>query len=281
MKNFLLSKKQSITVAASGLVSVLMVAGIVYSATTISTNVNTGGTLTVSGASTLTGTVAVASSTPSDTAMVSVQGNVYIAGNLMNVSNITATGTLSVTGASTLTGAITTGSTLGVSTSTPFALVGNSLAVQGSVYLSGALVNVSNVTATGTLAVTGATTLSSTLGVTGLTTLGYASSTGGISISTGANSLMVSGTATTTGSSGQFATQGFIGAGGTSTPAAELSATSAATTTLYLDTSGTKKGSCIELVRSHDGVVFRLSVGTTTLDNFNTTVLLVEAGACK
>ncbi|OGF64175.1 hypothetical protein A2661_00315 [Candidatus Giovannonibacteria bacterium RIFCSPHIGHO2_01_FULL_45_24] len=280
MKNFLLSKKQSITVAASGLVSVLMVAGIVYSATTISTNVNTGGTLTVSGASTLTGAVAVASSTPSDTAMISVQGNVYIAGNLMNVSNITATGTLSVTGASTLTGAITTGSTLGVSTSTPFALVGNSLAVQGSAYISGALVNVSNITATGTLAVTGATTLSSTLGVTGLTTLGFASSSG-ISISTGANSLMVSGTATTTGSSGQFATQGFIGAGGTSTPAAELSATSAATTTLYLDTSGTKKGSCIELVRSTDGTVFRLYVGTTTLNNFNTTVLQVEAGSCK
>src|SRR3989344_506701 len=229
MKNFLVSKKQALTVVASGLVSVLFVAGIAYSATTIDTNINTGGTLTVSGASTLTG-------------------------------NVTMSGTLGVTSASTLTGRV------GIASSTP--VVANELGVHGNVWISGNLSNVANVTATGTLT------------VTGLTTLGYASSSG-ISISTGANSLMVSGTATTTGSSGQFATQGFIGAAGTSTPAAELSATSAATTTLYLDTSGTKKGSCIELVRSTDGTVFRLYVGTTTLNNFNTTVLQVEAGSCK
>ncbi len=177
MNNFLVQKRQHLTIAIASAASILLVVGITYSATTISTNVNTGGSLTVSGASTLTGAV----------------------------------------------------------------------------------------------------TMSSTLDVTGLTTLVNASTTQA-SVS---NALWVGGNATTTASNGYFATQGFIGAGGTSTPVAELSALGTATTTMYLHSSGTKKGSCIELVRSHDGGVFRISVGTTTLNNYDTTVLQVESGSCK
>ena len=176
MKNFLLAKRQSITVTLSGLASVLLVAGIVY-ATTISTNVSTAA-LTATGLSTLT--------------------------------SATLSSTLDVTGATTLTSA----------------------------------------------------TLSTTLRVTGLSTLvaGF--------VSTASSSV-----------SGTFSVNnGNIGVG-TSTPVAELSASGSATTTLYLHTSGTKKGSCIELVASDGTTVLRMyatTSGTTLQGTF-----VVEAGACK
>lgn len=65
--------RKYISVFFSVVAAVMAVALVGYAATTISTNVNTGGTLTVSGASTLTG-------------------------------NVSAAGTLAVTGATTLTG---------------------------------------------------------------------------------------------------------------------------------------------------------------------------------
>lgn len=250
MKNFLLSKKEAITVAAAGLTSVLMVAGMVYSATTISTDINTGGNLTVSGTSALNGLGTLAGGYVS-------QASSTVVGAFRAAGAVTFDSTLAVTGASTLTGRV------GIASSTP--VVANQLGVHGNVWISGNLSNVANVTATGTLSVTGASTL------TGLVTVG---SSGYVSqaSSTVVGRLEADGNV--------ISTSGKLGAG-TTTPAAELSASGSATTTLYLDTSGTKKGSCLELVRSHDGTVFNVTVGTTTMSNYDTTFLMVKTGSCK
>ena len=84
---------------------VLFVVGGVQAATTISTNVSTGGTLSVTGASTLTGLTSMiqASST-----RFSVHGTAYFGGTATSTfdsaGNLTVIGTLGVTGVSTLTG---------------------------------------------------------------------------------------------------------------------------------------------------------------------------------
>lgn len=254
MKNFLLSKKQSIAVAASGLVSVLMVAGIVYSATTISTNVNTGGTLTVSGTSALTGNVfasstlqstgnallyaitGIATTSPSSLVNLAVHGNTLISGNITSVANVTATGTLTVSGLSTLSGFVSSASSS----------VGANFSVAGPL------------SASSTLTVSGASSLK--------------------------GNVDVNGNATTTASSGQFATQGFVGAGGTSTPSVELSALGTGTTTLYMHSSGSNKGSCIELRQPHTGNEFRIYIGSPSQHTGATTTgsaLVVESGSCK
>ncbi|OGY66349.1 MAG: hypothetical protein A3A16_00360 [Candidatus Harrisonbacteria bacterium RIFCSPLOWO2_01_FULL_44_18] len=167
--------------------------------------------------------------------------------------NMATEGTLNVTGKTTLVFASTTG----------VSLSGN-LMVNGMATTTGL---------TGNMATEG------TLNVTGKTTLGFASTTG-VSLT---QNLLINGNATTTGSSGQFATQGFIGAGGTTTPATEFAATSAATTTLYLDSSLSGAGGCLEL-DGPDNTVYRIyinlgagGVGATTTGS----ALRVEAGACK
>ena len=177
MKNFLLSKKETITIAVAGLTSVLMVAGMVY-ATTISTDISTGGALSVSGASTL--------------------------------SSATLSGTLSVTGLSTF-------GTSGFVSQASSTVVGR-LEVDGNL----------------------------------------------------------------------VSAHGKVGAG-TTTPAAELSATGSATTSLYLDTSGTKVGSCIELLSS-TSTVWRMYIGASDTNDIvavsgprgsSTVVALWERGSCK
>lgn len=248
MKNFLLSKREYVAVTLGGAASVLLVAGMVYSATTISTDVNTGGTLTVSGASTLS------SATLSST--LDVTGATTLTSAALST-------TLSVTGASTLTGAV------GIASSTP--VVGNGLGVQGNVWISGNLSNVANVTATGTLAVTGASTLTGRVGI--------ASSTPVV-----ANELGVQGNVWISGNLSNVSTvvaTSSVGVG-TTTPAAELSATSAATTTLYLDTSGTNAGSCIEMRQARGATVtfYRIYIGNAGATTTGA-ALQVEAGSCK
>lgn len=84
---------------------VFFVVGGVQAATTISTNVSTGGTLSVTGASTLTGLTSMiqASST-----RFSVHDTAYFGGTatttINSAGNVSVAGTLSVTGASTHTG---------------------------------------------------------------------------------------------------------------------------------------------------------------------------------
>jgi len=139
--------------------------------TTLSNNATVGGTLGVTGVTTLSdnatvgGTLGVTGATTLSTVDVS--------------SNATVGGTLGVTGVTTLSNNATVGGTLGVTGVTTLsdnATVGGTLGVTGATTLSTVDVS-SNATVGGTLGVTGVTTLSNnatvggTLGVTGATTL--------------------------------------------------------------------------------------------------------------
>ena len=138
-----------------------LVAGSAYAATTIGTNISTGGTLAVTGATTLTGLLNANGGIAVDTTNFTVDGTTGalhtagdfdVATNKFTVAsasgNTDIAGTLGVTGATTLAGlSATTGSF------------------------------------SSTLGVTGATTLSSTLAVTGDTTLtGLLNANGGASV---------------------------------------------------------------------------------------------------
>ncbi|OHA32909.1 MAG: hypothetical protein A2928_04450 [Candidatus Taylorbacteria bacterium RIFCSPLOWO2_01_FULL_45_15b] len=166
----------------------------------------------------------------------------------------------SVSAATTINTSIDTGgaltvsglSTLGNASTTVFSTTGN-LMVNGYA---------TTTAANGNFATAG------TLNVTGLSTLGYASTTG-VSLT---GNLMVNGYATTTGSTGTFATQGSIGAG-TSTPATEISASGSATTTLYIHSTASSVGGCIQLEGAND-TVYRAYATTTG-------PLILELGACK
>ncbi len=81
---------------------------------------------------------------------------------------------------------------------------------------------------------------------------------------------------------------GFLGIGTTS-PAAEISASSTATTTLYLDSRGTRKGGCIELLGSN-GTAYRMYIAPGDVTGFATSspngghgaiVAVWEPGSCK
>jgi len=150
---------------------------------------------------------------------------------------------------------------------------GSTLTVGGKFMASSTALFTDAITAYSTLGVTGATALdggltmdtnkftvadtsgntaiAGTLSVTGVTTLGYASST---AITT-SGALIVGTTTPTTNA------------------VAELSASGSATTTLYLGSSGSGKGGCIQLEGPND-TVYRIYATTTG-------PLMVEAGACK
>ncbi|MDO8594467.1 MAG: hypothetical protein Q7R93_03055 [bacterium] len=265
-------------VAFSLIFSTLFVAVSVGAATTISSNISTGGTLSVTGASTLTGltTMVYASSTgQSMTGNIQIDGGMTVgsavanplAGSiLLQARSSDPTGVTQGTfyynstnktlkmfdGTSWFTVGTTTGGislsnnhiklddsalrdiTFGTTTqqsagqalvtleattttSIPLSIVGftshtghllDVLNVSGAklfyISSSGGLFGSSTAAFGGTLTVGGALTATSTVTVTGLTTLGYASSTG----QSLTQNLIVNGYATTTGSSGNFATQG-------------------------------------------------------------------------
>lgn len=73
---------------------------------------------------------------------------------------------------------------------------------------------------------------------------------------------------------------------GTSTPATELAISSSATTTIYLDSSVTTKGSCIQLKSATSSAVYHLYIGandvaSTTSDGRSGLIPIFEFGACK
>lgn len=129
-------RKNTAIIFFSALISFLFVAVITYAATTISTNVNTGGTLTVTGASTLTGAV-WATSTLQVTGNVTTYGasvlNENSGANDFRVESDNSTHMLYVDG---------TNDRVGIGSSTPIAFfsVGEGAGtVTGDIYMTGGL----------------------------------------------------------------------------------------------------------------------------------------------
>ena len=169
-------------IALSVFVSFVFVFAVTYAATTISTNISTGGTLTVDTTSTLTGAVAT--------------GAAATIGTDLTVTSGARVGTGSLGGHIT-------------------ALADDSLLIEGQSEFDGISWFDGSLRASTTLMATGAATLYSTLDVTGLTTLANASTTN-ISAS---NALWVGGNATTT-SAGAITANGlatFLGGATTTT----------------------------------------------------------------
>jgi len=133
-------------------------------ATTLNSNATVGGTLGVTGATTLSSLTTSSNAT--------VGGTLGVTGATTLSSDATIGGTLGVTGATTLSSLTTSsnatvGGTLGVTGATTLssdATIGGTLGVTGATTLS------SDATIGGTLGVTGAVNFSSTLGVTGALT---------------------------------------------------------------------------------------------------------------
>ena len=270
-----LSNTRSILPAVLGaLASVLFVAFVTWAATTINNNVNTGGTLTVSGASTLTGTTTSGAIYASST--VFVDGNLEATRNTnIGAASGTPTTTFNVTGSGYLTGGLGIGNAttsngnllvenlavfrgrLGISTTSPtvdFGLV-------GSGYLTGGFGVGIATTSAGGLSVSGMSTFNSAIDVR-------------------------SGTSTITGAA--------VGLMGSSTPYLEVGIAgdtaiggALGTSTLSLETTTGSRGGCIEL-RDADGRWLRMyagSVGTTTGSRgvlpAGVNGLIVEGGRCQ
>ena len=258
-----------ISVASSVLVSVMAVSLVGYAATTISTNINTAGTLTVSGASTLSG-------------------------------NISADGTSATTTISGGLRADTTDNTLvvdfsssrvGIATTSPSAL----LSVHGNTILGSADAS-SVIFRAGTVgfASTASTSITSSNGFTWNTSdLVY--DRGGVKFGIGTTSpssmfavqggnVQVTGTTTTSGlvatSSALLALNGGTVGIGTTTPRTVLSVSSTGTTTLIIDSSAAaatnSTGGCIEM-KAIGGSVVHLAATTTPV---NGSVAVWMLGAC-
>jgi hypothetical protein len=134
-----------------------------------SRNATIGGTLGVTGATTLSSTVA--------TGALTVTGNETVSGTLgvtgaTTLSSTVATGALTVTGNETVSGTlgVTGAATLSSTVATGALTVTGNETVSGTLGVTGAT-SLSSATVSSTLGVTGAATLSSTLAVTGATTL--------------------------------------------------------------------------------------------------------------
>jgi hypothetical protein len=341
---------------ATGVVAALSVAVITFAATTISTSISTGGTLSVTGVSTLTGGyVSTASST--------VVGGLNVSGP------VSASSTLIVNGLSTLTGTAATGGMFGVASSSPWGLfsvesvagtvgantpmfvIGDQgtsspilyVSARGSIGLGtttpeklygtdlisagyGRMLTVSDTGAPAAISIDGAggvnlyltdTTAAANKKIFSFknnggqllfesyddsptNTTNIAIDAGLHNVGVGNNSeiwskLQVTGGGTGTGQLFslvdsasttvlQVLDNGKVGIGTTS-PATELSISSAATTTVYVHSTTASKGGCIEL-KGTDGTAYRMWVGgadtsTTTTNGHNGFVAIWETGSCK
>ena len=283
------------------LASVLFVAFVTWAATTINNNVNTGGTLTVSGASTLTGTTT--------SGAIYASSTVFVDGNLEATRNTNigaASGTPTVTGLNvTGDGYFTSGLGVGNATTSDGNLLVNDLAVfrgrlgisstsptvdfglVGSGYLTGGLGIGNATTSDGNLLVNNLAVFRGRLGISttsptvdfGLVGSGYLTGGFGVGIATtSAGGLSVSGMSTFNSaidvrSGTSTITGAAVGLMGSSTPYLEVGIAgdtaiggALGTSTLSLETTTGSRGGCIEL-RDADGRWLRMyagSVGTTT-----------------
>ena len=134
-----------------------------------------------------------------------------------------------------------------------------------------------NISTGGTLSVTGASTF------TGIGTFAGQLQASSTSLFGGAvtaystlavtSDFNVNGLATTTASTGNFGTLGKIGVGTTSPTTLEISAQGAGTTTIAAFSSGSSKGSCLQL-QGPNGNLYRLYATTTG-------PAIIEIGSCK
>lgn len=175
----------------------------------------------------------------------------------ISTGNLTVTGTADVTGVTTMSNASTT----------------QALTVAGMTYLDGGLKM--DTTLFTVADGTGDTTIGGTLGVTGVTTMVNASTTQALTVAGmtylngGVQSIRSSSTLQATGDIWSYAKLG----AGTSSPWGEISATSSATTTLYLSSDTTNKGGCIQ-IKGVDNNIYRMYATGTKCAFW-------EAGPCK
>ncbi len=146
--------------------------------------------------------------------------------------------------------------------------------------------NLSNVTLLGANIV-GVQSSTTIIGGTGINAVKV-----GIGTTSPARILSVQGTSYVSGTGffgGNLIATSSIGVGGTSTPATEIAATAAATTTIYLDSTGTRQGGCIEL-KGTDGTMYRMYIAPGDVTGFSTSspngghgafFAVWEAGSCK
>jgi hypothetical protein len=255
--------------------SVLFVVGAVDAATTISTNISTGGTLAVTGSSTLTGAIS-ASSTAQITGAFTAYGNSTFGDASTDINLFTGA----------LYASTTALFTNGLTTYAPIVAGGN-ITVPAGYSLDTATAGVLNLGTTTANAITigksgMTTTFPGAVTVSGLTTLGNASTT---VLSTTGN-ILVNGFATTTASNGNIATAGSlaIGAGTAitkhSSNAVSLdfpAITAQSCTTLTLAVTGAADGDTVAL-----GVPNALaSTASTTFSGWVSSADTVTVRACN
>ncbi len=127
LKKFNLKNYLSVTISV--LVSLFFVTMTVYGATTVNNSINTGGTLTVSGASTLTGAVSIAGALMASSTL-QVSNAVVLYDTVSFRTGIGASSTLQVAGISML-------GTTTVSTATASSTPAQELSVLGDAYIGG------------------------------------------------------------------------------------------------------------------------------------------------
>jgi hypothetical protein len=268
--DFTISNSGDLTISPSGndtnINSKLNVTGIVsFSDTTDATSISNGGCLTISGGTAIAKKLYVGTD-------FSVTGNSSMTGTLVVTGATTLSDTLGVTGATTLsdtlgvTGATTLSDTLGVTGATTLS---DTLGVTGATTLSSTLGVIGATSLSNTLGVIGATTLSSTLGVTGATTLSDTLDvTGAATLSdtldvTGAT--ILSDTLDVTGAATLSDTLDVTGA---ATLSSTLSATGAITFSNTTDATNSTTGGCLT-ISGGAAVAKKLYVGTDLLVSGN------------
>ena len=257
----------------------------------ISSNATVGGTLGVTGESTLasatvsdltSGRVVLAGTAGSleDSGNLTFNGTLLsVTGNASTSGNITAGGTLSVTGTSTFTGAVTAssnatvGGTLDVTGATSLS---NTLTVSGATALNGGLTmdtnkftvadTTGNVATAGTLDVTGATTLTGLLTANG----GITADSGVFTVADTTGNVHTGGTLNADGAATLGSTLGVTGA---TTLSSTLAVTGATTLTGALTANGTVSlDDAVVINESGADVDFRVEGST------NANMLIVDAG---